>query len=121
MFKRLSWLTVLFWMVLAGPVSAALVDGESLRDPTLPPGKMATTGKGAAVQSYRLSSVLVADDRRQAIVNGKTVRVGSGVDGARVIAIDADRVVLSVAGKSRVLRWKTGAAVRRSPVSEGKR
>ncbi len=76
-------------LLLAGGVAGAL------EDPTRPPGLPPPAAAAAAPPPhYQLTSILIAQQRRIAVVNGRQVQVGDRVDGARVEAIAPDRVTL---------------------------
>lgn len=44
--------------------------------------------------SFNLQSILLSKARRLTTINGKLLSVGSEIDGARVLAIDKNRVIL---------------------------
>lgn len=44
--------------------------------------------------SFNLQSILLAKARRLVMINGKLLGVGSEIEGARILAIDKNRVVL---------------------------
>ena len=50
----------------------------------------------------RLSSVLVAEDRRLAVLNGQLMAEGEERAGVKLWRVQADRVVVSVAGREPV-------------------
>lgn len=90
--------------VLASSANYKLVTGETISDPTRPANwrtKKAAKGKQ---QTYKLNYILNADERKQAIVNGKKVTVGDWVAGAKVLRINDSGVVLSVDGQQQTLR-----------------
>lgn len=77
---------------------------DVLKDPMRPPvvlSKGNKTQKG--VTGYELSSIFISPTRRAAIINGRNVTVGDRVNRARVLEIQAAEVVISVAGKKRIL------------------
>ena len=87
--------------VLCGTVLVALISGGGtafgatpLSDPTRPPAAVAAPATGASAPHWRISSILYSHQRRVAVVNGRLASEGDVVDGARVVAIDADAVVL---------------------------
>ena len=73
--------------------------------PIAPTGTVSSTSRGA-----RLTAILIADERRIAVIDETTVKVGDTLrDGARVASIQADRVWLSDRnGRMRVLTLSTG-------------
>jgi len=95
----------------AAKAPAAPVDDSALPDPTRPqpaeraadPARAAaaTPPSAASMRTYTLQSVLIADERRSAVVNGRLVEVDSKVDDARVERIEPDAVVLRL-GSERI-------------------
>lgn len=101
---RISSLPCLMSVVLIltlMPVTAALAgDVDVISDPTRPSGFSAPTGEAGKVsEQLRLESVLIASNRRVAVINGKTCRVGDRLEGAQLMAINADGAVLLREGK----------------------
>lgn len=75
---------------------------DVLRDPTRP---YTTVEQRAAVPPrFVVTAIIVSEDRRVAIVNGRRVGVGSSLSGARVISIDKDQLVLDKDGKRVIAR-----------------
>ncbi len=69
---------------------------------------VASAAKPAArPKTWTLNSILHAPGRQRAIINGRLLAVGDRIDGARVIAIDRDRVRLSRQGKTIILKLET--------------
>ena len=66
-----------------------------------------------------LGSIMVAGDKRWAVINGKLCSVGNTVSGCRVEAIEADRVRLSRDGETVDLLLKPPAAVNDSRDTDG--
>lgn len=87
-------------------MAAATVQAERLDDPMRPPMQakdrpVTTTKKG--VIGFNLSSTLIAQGRRNAVINGRRVSVGDTINGAKVEEIMPTRVKLHYAGKSRTI------------------
>jgi MSHA biogenesis protein MshK len=83
---------------------AAGANAQQLRDPTRPPSFSAARPEAAeAASDLVLQTVLVSPERRNAIVNGRLVRVGDSVSGMRVIEIRESAVVLRGPGEQRTL------------------
>ena len=98
---------VFLGLLLALPVMA---DSD---DPMRPPqARQATTP--AAQQSWDLSSVLIGERRRLAVINDQMVKVGDRVGGARVQRIEADRVILLRGEQSMTLTLRADLDIRRS-------
>ncbi len=103
---------------LALLTSAAVAAAEELpvRDPMRPFAVAAATGGGgspaAATPRFVLTAVLLAAERRVAVVNGEPRLLGDTVSGAKIVAIEADAVRLSEAGKELVIPLGRRAQVR---------
>ena len=83
-------------VLLAGLAAVILCPGTqlvaaALEDPTRPADFVGTVDAEGSQQAqepaWTVSSILIAKDRRIAVINGITVRQGDEVDGARVIRI----------------------------------
>jgi MSHA biogenesis protein MshK len=89
---------------------------QGLGDPTRPTAL--AEPQAAPVQAgprWRLQSTLVADTRRLAIINGKTVAQGDRIDGALVREVRQEGVTLEIAGQRVELRMLPGSVnVKRS-------
>lgn len=73
----------------------------SLNDPMRPPfyDGASNSSPTQVVRPLELSMILFANDRKVAVLNGQTVKVGESVMGYRVLRIDRDRVVVSKKGR----------------------
>lgn len=66
-----------------------------LDDPMRPPEQKSTESKPAERRiHYTLSSVLIAPERRLAVINGRRVGLGEHIGGARVTSIQPTTVTL---------------------------
>ena len=76
---------------------------EPLPDPTQPPAAAlaveAAVPEQKATADLELRAIFHADDRRIAVINGRRVEVSDQIGGARVLAIEIDRVRLERAGE----------------------
>ena len=76
---------------------------EPLPDPTQPPAAAlaveAEVPEQKATAELELRAIFHADDRRIAVINGRRVEVSDQIGGARVLAIETDRVRLERAGE----------------------
>jgi MSHA biogenesis protein MshK len=78
---------------LLGIATAQAAWTAPFADPTRPP--VPTDGnQSAAVQGPRLESVLIAPDRRVAVINGQQVVVGARIAGGEVVRISESEVVI---------------------------
>jgi len=112
---------------LARPLAAALVGlallsgaqaapAQPLGDPTQPTALDApepAERHAASGPRWRLQSTLVADDRRLAIINGRTVGPGDRIDGATVREVRQEGVTLEVEGRRVELRMLGSVDVKR--------
>lgn len=110
---------------LAGVLAAALlaVAGgafaqQGLGDPTRPTSLAEPEPVARAVESgprWRLQSTLVADSRRLAVINGRTVAQGERIDGATLREVRQEGVTLDIDGRQVELRILPGSVgVKRS-------
>ena len=88
-------------MISAGAMSRA----EGFRDPMRPAG-VAPVAAPRPVHSLKLEGV-IAGVKRVAIVNGRLVRVGDVVAGARIVEIFANGLRYERAGKTQTLTLPT--------------
>ena len=76
---------------------------KASRDPTRPPFHTAVSTQAGPDQGLpTLSSVLLSDDRRLAVLDGRVMSEGEERSGVKVWKIKHDRVVVSVAGQEPV-------------------
>lgn len=120
MFKRILYplsvliITTLLFSSMSSARTMTSADGEQLKDPTQPFDWEKPKQKNKAKKSYKLNYLLYAEERKQAIINGKTVTVGDHVSGAKVLKITESSVLLSVEGGTKVLRWKQPMSIKRT-------
>ena len=96
--------------LLQGIAQAGTAQQPALKDPMQPytPPSAAQTASGG----WRLTNIVRAGERRVAVLNGKAVREGDSINGARIEAIEAWQVRLKRGEKSIVI------PLRRSKVSD---
>lgn len=107
--SRPTWLS---WAMLASALLAPAGEARPQADPMRPPtpSELARYGPEREARpdpSFRLQSVLIAPDRRVAIVNDQRVKQGDDVDGARVTVIEPGGVVLEIDGRTIDLKVRT--------------
>jgi MSHA biogenesis protein MshK len=66
---------------------------QQLQDPTRPPSAIGQEA-GAIAEGPVLQSVLIAPDRKVAIISGQSVKLGGQFNGAKLISISETQVVL---------------------------
>jgi len=87
-------------LIMTSPFVQAQLD-----DPTRPVNIVNTTTSATAVtSSWDLSSILVSPQRRVAIINGKTVKSGETLAGAKVLMINETSVKLKYRGEIILLK-----------------
>ena len=91
-------------LLLAG--LTGLVQAEVLDDPTRPPGYRlsAPGGKAARAPGWRLSGIWIHEGRRLALINGRLVRPGQKVDGAKLVAVTPTTAKLQRDGRIITVR-----------------
>ncbi|WP_235937589.1 general secretion pathway protein GspB [Marinobacter caseinilyticus] len=96
-------LPVLFLAVLA-PASA-------LEDPTRPADFKAPV-QATAVRPFTLNSIVVGSAKRVAVIDGVVRREGDVFDGARLVRVESDKVILRSQGRTLILNWVMPPSVR---------
>lgn len=96
-------------LVAAAPAAWA----SRLDDPTRPPGyAFGGVPRSAHRTGWNLSQILIAPDRRQAIINGHSVREGDYVGGARVVEILPSEVKLRRKDRAFSIKLLSGSVKR---------
>jgi MSHA biogenesis protein MshK len=88
---------------LTGLVTAYSAHCAPFADPTRPPSVSNTVGP-AATAGPRLESVLIAPDRKIALINGRQYAVGAAFADGRVVRITETEVVIRRGGRDEVLK-----------------
>lgn len=86
-------------VLLAQPAAA-----EALRDPTMPPAAILQPAEPGEQAGPVLQSVLIAGERRMAVIDGTTVSLGGRFRDARVVKVNESEVVLQRASGAQTLR-----------------
>ena len=82
-------------ILLLGISAASLAHAAPFADPTRPPGAVNDDGAMAATPAGpRLESVLIAPDRRVAVISGQQVRLGGKYGEGQVVRITESEVVI---------------------------
>jgi MSHA biogenesis protein MshK len=99
-------------LMLMGIAACAAAWGQGLSDPTRPPGSTNEASPAAGSEELtsgpRLQSVLIAQGRRVAVINGTTVSLGGMVGDAKVMKISETEVVLRRGQETEVLKMYPG-------------
>jgi hypothetical protein len=106
------------FLVLGLAVGPALAQ-SGIGDPTRPtslsdPDDEQVRAAAAQGPRWRLQSTLVADNRRLAVINGRTIAQGGRVDGAKLVEVRPDGVTLEQDGQHIQIRLPGSADIKRS-------
>lgn len=107
---------VLFCAALLLP---PLLQAGSINDPMRPSQPGRSTVQTKPVQpAYRLDSIIIASDRRLAVINGRLLAEGERIGSTQVERIETTRVTLRTGKRSEVLTLLPVSI--KSPSSEAK-
>jgi hypothetical protein len=90
-------------VILYTLLGTSILHAQVLNDPMRPPGQREAGGAAPVESRYRLDSIIIAPDRRRAIINGRQLSLGDWIGHARLVDIRATEVTLWIAGQSHVL------------------
>ena len=110
--RKFSLLPLVLAAAMLGVAGTAPAQ-QGLGDPTRPTSLDEPEPVEKAVRAgprWRLQSTLVADSRRLAVINGRTVAQGERIDGAMVREVRQGGVTLEVEGRRIELRVLQGTA-----------
>jgi hypothetical protein len=101
--NRFGAVAALMALVVSGTNHAEVIDGEELRDPTMPFGASVVVDVAAPVAAprYAVDFIRAGGETPVAVVNGQRVTVGELVEGSLVLAITREHVTLLI-GNSEV-------------------
>lgn len=100
----------------AGTTAVVHADDEELHDPFMPPGwnePSAPAEETFNASAWTLESTLTSNGRRVAIINGRAVRPGEHVGGARLLGVTRGSARLEYSGHRFTIR-RPGTQVRTS-------
>lgn len=110
----------MFWgfnMKILCLVGILLVSSAWAFDPMAPPGFQkksvpASTLKKAAkiAPKYILRQIVIRGDRKSAVINGYVLNEGDLIKGAKVMKIEANKVILEISKKQKTLQLKPNIA-----------
>lgn len=107
------------WLVLVLSAAASGALAAPFADPTRPPGAIEGE-RAAAAGGPRLESVLIAPDRRIAVINGQEVTIGSRFGDGEVVRITEDEVLIRKADGEASLKLFPGEARRPAATPKGR-
>lgn len=94
--------------------SYRLPSGELLSDPTRPLNVSRSKAPEAREKNFTVNYILQSGDHKLATINGKKVKEGELVSGARVMRIHHSSVVILVDGQERILKLNKGSGLRKT-------
>lgn len=103
---RASHAVVVMILLSALLLAATAVADERLSDPMRPPGivEVLQPALPTATRSLVLQSILIAEDRRVAMINDQRLQEGDEIEGARVVSIAPNHVRITRSGEELKLR-----------------
>lgn len=117
--RQAWWQTPLAALALAIATMSAHAEDKKLHDPFMPPGWNEPTAPAANTfnaSAWTLASTLTSNGRRVAIINGRAVRPGEYVGGARLLGVTRGSARLEYNGHRFTIR-RPGTQVRTSQES----
>lgn len=117
--KNNSLLPVAGSLLFAGLFLSVCGFAEELADPTRPPASTPAAQGAAVEKTMSLQSVIIAKNRRAAIIDGQNVELGGRILDAKLIEVNSACVVLRTAQGRQVLKLFPDVAItsRRTEVS----
>jgi MSHA biogenesis protein MshK len=88
----------------AALVLASVARAAPFPDPTQPPTAAGAAGGDASPIGTQVESILIAPDRRLAVINGEQVTLGSKIAGGAVVRITETEVVVRGADGEQTFR-----------------
>ena len=101
--------TLLAMLLIAAAAAVTAVQA----DPTRPPGWGAAAAPVSS-KPLQLQQITYSASQASAVINGQLVTTGASVDGAKVLTIKPDRVLILVRGQRRELTLFNRADVKRN-------
>lgn len=84
---------------------------SALEDPTRPANFEAPV-QATAIRQFTLNSIVVGSAKRIAVIDGVVRREGDVFDGARLVRVEPDKVILRSQGRTLILNWVMPPSVR---------
>ena len=108
-------------MAAAAAAATTMAHAAPFADPTRPPAALeGGQGEPAAAAGPRLESVLIAPDRRIAVISGRQVTLGSRIGDGRVVRITESEVRIRRPAGEETLRLFATQGRRPSASGKGK-
>jgi MSHA biogenesis protein MshK len=102
--------------------SSWVVSAEVLTDPTRQPAELSVLPisgvRANAPKNIKLQSIIISPERRAAIINGQTVKVGDPVDDETLVEVNEGSVVLQGKQGRKVLTLFPGVEIRKNAPAE---
>ena len=107
-------------LFIAGLAISGVAYGAPFADPTRPP-RLDGDKAGPVSSGPRLESVLIAPDRRVAVISGQQVTVGSRISDGEVVRITEREVLIRRPSGEQSLKLFSGGEKRAAPAAKGGR
>ena len=91
-------------ILAAAGLMVSVAIGAPFTDPTRPPAASEAAVPAGSEAGPRVESILIAPDRRVAVINGETVTLGGRIADAEVVRINESEVVVRGAEGERTLK-----------------
>jgi MSHA biogenesis protein MshK len=105
---------------IAFAVAVPLAQAQALSDPTRPPGAAAMASPDAPqATELQLQTILLSPQRKLAVINGQTVKIGERVGDATLVTISETGVVLKRGEETQTVRLLPG--LERKPAGRNKK
>lgn len=101
---QLAWITALTFAADASPASLPDPTRPADYGSTPPMTQQPSTRNETSQPDWNLTAIRISDTRRIAIINDQLVREGQRVDGAEVVSITPETVVLNYKRKEHQVR-----------------
>lgn len=101
MYKRLLAICLSTVLLLAVTQPAAQGINDPMRPLNMPPPSQ--QGEAAKPLRYTLESIIIAGERRHAVINGKRLSAGEQLGPATIQHIDAGQVILRIGQREHIL------------------
>lgn len=106
------------WLCIGALALSSAGHGAPFGDPTRPP--RADGDRGAPLSGPRLESVLIAPDRRVAVISGQQVTIGSRFSDGEVVRITESEVLIRRPSGEQSLKLFSGPEKRAAPAGKGR-
>jgi MSHA biogenesis protein MshK len=92
-------------LMMLGGFSTVFAEDAEIVDPTAPPTLplAAAAHVGTVAQNLQVQAIFIGENRKEVVVNGQKLTLGSRIQGNKVIAIQPHQILLEKNGHTRAL------------------